>query len=355
MVTASYLTPELKELHSAAVEANITVLNEVGLDPGIDHLLAMECFDEVRRKGGKIMSFVSYCGGLPAPEHADNPLRYKFSWSPRSSIVNCVGWAKYLENGKVQEIPAGGSLLDNFHEVDFLPGFNLEGYPNRDSIIYQSTYGINSAQTVLRGTLRYKGFSNAMKGLHILGLLSDEPHPSLHPRGPEISWRQFMSTLLGQQDNLLTSNIKNLIYERVEKSESRTRVVEDLGLLEDSPVEKKNTPLDTLIFHLANKLAYEPGERDLVIMRHDIGIQWHDHKEEVRHINMVNYGDPNGYSAMAKTVGYPAAIAAKMILQGEIQAKGMVLPFAQEVYGPILQRLKNEGVTCSERTTKISS
>lgn len=351
MVTASYLTAEMKELHSAAVDANITVMNEVGLDPGIDHLLAMECFDEVRRKGGKLLSFVSYCGGLPAPEHADNPLRYKISWNPRSAFVNCMGPARYLENDKEVEIPAG-SLLDNAREVSFLPGFNLEGYPNRDSLIYKATYGFSNAHTVLRGTLRYKGFSSAMKGLQLLGLLGDEAHPSLHPRGPEITWRQFMTTLLGQQDNLLTSNIKNLIYERVDKCEFRTKAIEDLGLIDDCPVEKKNTPLQTLIFHLSNRLAYEPGERDLVIMRHDIGIQWHDEKKETRHIDMVAYGDPNGYSAMAKTVGYPAAIAAKMILQGEIQAKGMVLPFAQEVYSPMLQRLKNEGIRCRETTSK---
>uniref|UniRef100_A0A131XMG5 Putative lysine-ketoglutarate reductase/saccharopine dehydrogenase n=1 Tax=Hyalomma excavatum TaxID=257692 RepID=A0A131XMG5_9ACAR len=351
MVTASYLTPEMKELHSAAADANITVMNEVGLDPGIDHLLAMECFDEVRRKGGKVVSFVSYCGGLPAPEHANNPLRYKISWNPRSAFVNCLGPARYLENGKEVEIPAG-SLLDNARSVPFLPGFNLEGYPNRDSLIYKSTYGIANAHTVLRGTLRYKGFSSAMKGLQLLGLLGSEPHPSLHPRGPEITWRQFMTTLMGQPDNLLTSNIKNLIYDRVDKCEFRTKAIEDLGLLDDIPVEKKNTPLDTLIFHLSNRLAYEPGERDLVIMRHDIGIQWHDEKKEMRHVDMVTYGDPNGYSAMAKTVGYPAAIAAKMILQGEIQGKGMVLPFAQEIYGPMIQRLKNEGIRCSETTTK---
>ncbi|XP_054924541.1 alpha-aminoadipic semialdehyde synthase, mitochondrial isoform X2 [Dermacentor andersoni] len=314
MVTASYLTPEMKELHSAAADANITVMNEVGLDPGIDHLLAMECFDEVRRKGGKVLSFVSYCGGLPAPEHANNPLRYKISWNPRSAFVNCMGPARYLENGKEVEI-APGSLLDNAQRVPFLPGFNLEGYPNRDSLVYKNTYGINNAHTVLRGTLRYKGFSSAMKGLQLLGLLSTEPHPSLHPRGPEITWRLFMTTLMGQPDNLLTSNIKNLIYDRVDKCEFRTKAIEDLGLLDDIPVEKKNTPLDTLMFHLSNRLAYEPGERDIVIMRHDIGIQWHDEKKEMRHVDMVTYGDPNGYSAMAKTVGYPAAIAAKMILQ----------------------------------------
>ncbi|XP_077536251.1 alpha-aminoadipic semialdehyde synthase, mitochondrial-like [Haemaphysalis longicornis] len=351
MVTASYLTPEMKELHGAAVDANITVMNEVGLDPGIDHLLAMECFDEVRQKHGKILSFVSYCGGLPAPEHANNPLRYKISWNPRTAFVNCMQPARYFENDKEVTIPAG-SLFDNARELSFLPGFNLEGYPNQDSLTYKTTYGISNAHTVFRGTLRYKGFSSAMKGLQLVGLLEDKPHPSLDPKGRELTWRQFMTTLLGQRDNLATSNIKNLIYERVDKCEFRTKAIENLGLIDDTPIEKKNTPLQTLIFHLSNRLAYEPGERDVVIMRHDIGIEWPNGKKEMRNIDMVAYGDPNGYSAMAKTVGYTAAIAAKMILQGEIQAKGMVLPFSQDIYGPILQRLKNEGINCKKTSSK---
>ncbi|XP_022657573.1 alpha-aminoadipic semialdehyde synthase, mitochondrial-like isoform X3 [Varroa destructor] len=196
MVTASYLLPELRELHEAATKANITVMNEVGLDPGIDHMLAMECFDQVRLNGGKITSFVSFCGGLPAPEHCDNPLRYKFSWSPRSALIGTMGWARYLKEGKVIEIEKGGALLDNVEAIDFLPGFALEGYPNRDSTIYRDMYAIQSARTVIRGTLRYKGFCNATKGLHMMGLFSDEPHPTLHPRGPEISWGQASATWL---------------------------------------------------------------------------------------------------------------------------------------------------------------
>ncbi|KAH8032636.1 hypothetical protein HPB51_026089 [Rhipicephalus microplus] len=366
MVTASYLTPEMKELHTAAADANITVMNEVGLDPGIDHLLAMECFDEVRRKGGKVVSFVSYCGGLPAPEHANNPLRYKISWNPRSAFVNCMGSARYLENGKVSD-----RIINYIFFLCFVlqvqtkySGFNLEFTKPTSFVIttlclcevyttHLSVQGDCFPSIFTHATRPFfQGFSSAMKGLQLLGLLSSEPHPSLHPKGPEITWRQFMTTLMGQPDNLLTSNIKNLIYDRVDKCDFRTKAIEDLGLLDDVQLEKKNTPLDTLIFHLSNKLAYEPGERDLVIMRHDIGIQWHDEKRAMRHVDMVTYGDPNGYSAMAKTVGYPAAIAAKMILQGEIQGKGMVLPFAQEIYGPMLQRLKNEGIRCSETTTK---
>lgn len=154
MVTASYATPQMREMNDAAVEAGITIVNEVGLDPGIDHLLAMECFDQVVSNGGKITSFVSYCGGLPVPENADNPLRYKFSWNPKGVILNTISTAKWIENNAIKEIPAGGALMDHVSDIDFLHGYNLEGYPNRDSTIYKDIYGISSAKTVLRGTLR---------------------------------------------------------------------------------------------------------------------------------------------------------------------------------------------------------
>lgn len=155
MVTASYMSPEMRSLHEQACQAGITILNEVGLDPGIDHLLAMECFDQVKSNGGKITSFVSYCGGLPAPENTSNPLKYKFSWNPRGVIYNTLSGAKWLENGKVKETAAGGELMDNPANIDFLTGFNLEGYPNRDSLVYRDVYGISNVDTILRGTLRF--------------------------------------------------------------------------------------------------------------------------------------------------------------------------------------------------------
>ncbi|XP_055948926.1 alpha-aminoadipic semialdehyde synthase, mitochondrial-like isoform X2 [Argiope bruennichi] len=354
MVTASYLTPEMRNLHEAAMDAGITVVNEVGLDPGIDHLLAMECFDEIKLNGGKITSFVSFCGGLPAPEYSDNPLRYKFSWNPRGVLLNTLSVAKYLEDGKIVEIPSGGALMDHVRNIDFLPGFNLEGYPNRDSTVYSTLYNIQSAHTVLRGTLRYKGFADVMKALHKLGLLSDAPHPCLHSKGPEITWKQFLCTLLGQQDQeMLTPNLKNLIYDVIGKSESQVAAIERLGILAEEAVVKCSTPLDTLTHFLANKLAIQKGERDVIILRHNIGIQWPDNKNEMRNIDFVVYGDKDGYSAMAKTVGYPAAIAAKMVLENEIQTRGMVVPMVPEIYKPMLMRLKQEGISSLEHTFKL--
>lgn len=173
MVTASYLSDGIKDLHQDAVDAGVTIVNECGVDPGIDHFLAMECFDNVHDGAGKIESFVSFCGGLPAPENSDNPLGYKFSWSPRGALLNMLSGARYLEDGVVVDIEDNGGLMDAANSMDFLPGFSLEGYPNRDSTIYTDLYGIREAHTVLRGTLRYK-VSATVNGLY------DSPHSGIH-------------------------------------------------------------------------------------------------------------------------------------------------------------------------------
>ncbi|KMQ95024.1 alpha-aminoadipic semialdehyde mitochondrial [Lasius niger] len=371
LVTASYMNDDVKALHEEAIQAGVTVLNEIGLDPGIDHLLAIECFDDVRQAGGKIETFVSWCGGLPAPECSSNPLRYKFSWSPRGALLNTLAPAKYLHAGQnlcekdlrkiyisvfihfffvVQEveIAGGGDLMSAVQELDFLPGFALEGFPNRDSIVYRDYYGLQNANTVLRGTLRFKGFSDTVLGLQLLGLIDPNPDPILHPNGPEITWRVLVCNLLGlASDNIFYENLKRKLAERVNSWE-RVKAIEDLGLLQEDLVLKLNTPLDTLTHYLSKKLYYEKNERDLVILRHDVGILWPDNRRESRGINLVLYGDTAGHSAMARTVGYPTAIAVKMILDGEIQQRGMVLPFTPDIYRPILNRLRAEGVESFE-------
>ncbi|KAK0173191.1 hypothetical protein PV328_006427 [Microctonus aethiopoides] len=348
LVTASYMSEDIKSLHSEAESAGITILNEMGLDPGLDHLLALECFDDVKQAGGKIESFISWCGGLPAPECSYNPLRYKFSWSPRGALINTLSPAKYYHNGQVVEIAGGGDLMSAVQDLDFLPGFALEGFPNRDSTVYRDLYGIRGATTILRGTLRFKGFTDTVQGLQFLGLIDPNPHPILHPNGPEITWRSLICHLLGLiNDDIFYENLKRKLAERVD-SEERVRAIEDLGLLADDPVVKLNTPLDTLTHYLSKKLCYEKNERDLIVLRHDIGILWPDNKREERGINLVIYGNSKGHSAMSLTVGYPVALATKMILDGEIQQRGVILPFTPDIYRPILNRLRLEGIESFE-------
>lgn len=189
LVTASYVNDEVRAHGEAAKLAGVTLLNEVGLDPGIDHLLAIECIEEVQANGGVIESFISYCGGLPAPEHSDNPLRYKFSWSPRGVLLNTLSAAKYLSKGQIVEISGGGDLMSVPRELEFLPGFALEGFANRDSTQYVELYGLGSqVNTLLRGTIRFKGFSECIKSMQLLGLIDTEVHPMLHPNGPDLTW-----------------------------------------------------------------------------------------------------------------------------------------------------------------------
>jgi len=350
MVTASYLSDGIKAQHQAAVDAGVTIVNECGVDPGIDHYLAMECFDNVHEGGGKVESFVSFCGGLPAPECSDNPLGYKFSWSPRGALLNMLSGARYLANGEVVDIEENGGLLDAATSMDFLPGFSLEGYPNRDSTIYTDLYGIREAHTVLRGTLRYKGYTKSIKGLANLGLLDAKPTPVLHENGPPISWRQYMCHLTNQSDSIFLDNLKEILLDRLGDKKT-LKTLEDLGFLSDEPIAKMGSPLDSMSAHLAGRLNYAKGERDMILMRHEVTVKWPDNRRELKGINLVSYGDPKGYTAMAKTVGYPCAIATKMVLDGEIQRKGAVLPFTKDIYRPMLQRLALEGITAEEKST----
>lgn len=263
---------------------------KVGADPGIDHFLAMQCFDEVATAGGKVEKFISYCGGLPAPEVSDNALGYKFSWSPRGALMNMLAGAKYLENDKVITVDPNGGLLDSVRPMDFLPGFNLEGYPNRDSTIYKELYGISDASTIIRGTLRYKGYTDAVKGLVRLGLLSPDPHPALHEhvkavitilirhkrvlilillQGSDITWKELMCQLLNMEQDAFYGNVLEALNERV-GSEKRTNALVALGLTSDEEVEKRGSPLNTLSNHLAGILAFGQGERDMLLMRHEV-------------------------------------------------------------------------------------
>ncbi|XP_049867779.1 alpha-aminoadipic semialdehyde synthase, mitochondrial [Pectinophora gossypiella] len=353
MVTASYVTPEVADLHKAAKDAGLTLLNEVGLDPGIDHLLALECIHDIQNHGGRVDSFVSYCGGLPAPEFSDNALRYKFSWSPRGVLLNTISSAKYLSKGQIVEVLSGGELMSVARELDFLPGFAFEGFPNRDSTKYAELYGIQDAHTMFRGTLRYRGFAETMKSLQLFGLVDPNPHPSLHPEGPEITWRQFACELLGLTDSsIFYENLKTRLSERI--GITGMQAVESLGFLGEDRIVKCGTPLDTISHYLSKKLQLEKDETDFVVLRHEVGVTWRDGKRERRDVTMTVRGDPASHTAMARTVGLPTAIAAKMVLDGEIQERGVVRPFSPVVYRSLLSRLRADGIVARETTKPLN-
>ncbi|NXN89967.1 AASS protein, partial [Bombycilla garrulus] len=350
LVTASYLTPAMKELQESVEAAGITVISEMGLDPGLDHMLAMECIDKAKEVGATVISYTSFCGGLPAPEHSDNPLRYKFSWSPLGVLLNTVQSATYLKDGEVINIPPGGALLDSVTPMNFFPGLNLEGFPNRDSTKYAEPYGIQTAHTLLRGTLRYKGYSRTMGGFVKLGLINPDPCPLLSSATPHLTWKELMCKLVGIKSPAEYHVLKEAVFSKLGKDKSQLEAVEWLGLLGDELVPAADSIVGALAKHMEMKLPFGTGERDMIVMRSEIGLRHPSGHLEDKFIDLVVYGDNKGYSAMAKTVGYPAAIAAKMILDGEITAKGMVIPLTKNVYGPILERLRAEGIMYSIRS-----
>lgn len=354
MVTASYLSPAMKELQSSAEEAGITIVNEMGLDPGIDHMLAMECIDKAKADGCTVESYSSFCGGLPAPECSDNPLRYKFSWSPYGVLLNTISPAIFLRDNEVVSIPAGGALMESTTPMDFLPGFNLEGFPNRDSTKYAEPYGIQTAHTLIRGTLRFRGFSKAMSGFVKLGLINSEPCPILQHTSSPVSWRDLLCDQMGLSSSISQDAFEEAVYERIGKDDFVMDALRWFGMLSDDElVLHVDNVLAALTKHLEAKLLFDKGERDMIIMRNDVGLRHPTGELETKHISLVVYGDPNGFSAMAKTVGYPAAIAARMVLDGEITTKGLVVPMTKDIYGPALARLKEEGLQFISKSTLL--
>uniref|UniRef100_A0A670YAZ8 Alpha-aminoadipic semialdehyde synthase, mitochondrial n=1 Tax=Pseudonaja textilis TaxID=8673 RepID=A0A670YAZ8_PSETE len=256
LVTASYLTPEMKELQKSAEAAGIAIISEVGLDPGLDHMLAMECIDKAKEVGAEVISYTSFCGGLPAPEYSDNPLRYKFSWSPQGVLLNTVKSATYLKDGEIINIPAGGALLDSVTVMDFFPGLNLEGFPNRDSTKYAEPYGIQSAHTLLRGTLRYTGYCKAIEGFVKLGLINSEPCPMLSATTPPVKWKELMCKLLGLQPSVKYDKLQQAVCKQLNENKKQLEAVEWLGLLGDEPVPTAHSIVEALAKHMEAKLSY---------------------------------------------------------------------------------------------------
>lgn len=185
----------------------------------------------------------------------------------------------------------------------------------------------------------------------MMNMLSPDPNPLLHPQGRDITWRQFMAEQLGQPNDMLKSNIRNVIFDRVGRDEQRASVFDELGLIDDEEIAKKGSNFETLLYYLQNRLMYKTGERDLVILRHDIGVEWPDDSKEIRHIDLVVYGDEHK-SAMAKTVGCPTGIAANMVLNGEIQDKGVIVPIFTNIYNTMIKRLHDEGIQAIQTSTK---
>lgn len=347
MVTTSYVSEAMKKLDQKAKEAGVLILNEIGLDPGIDHMSAMRIIHQVQNKGGRIASFYSYCGGLPAPEANTNPWGYKFSWSPRGVVLAGKNAARYLKDKKEVKI-ASEDLFSHFWPMDIEGLPPLEAYPNRDSVPYVQIYGISDADSMYRGTLRYPGWCQTLKKVVELGLL-DETEQNV--KG--LSYADFFRKLIKKEkgDDLKKDLAAHL---KIDEDSEPIKRFEWLGLFGDEIIpSEKSSPLDVFANRLLEKLKYEGGERDMIVLHHDFRAEYPGGKKEKITSTLIDYGIPHKDSAMSRTVGLPAAIGAAMILNGKIKATGVHIPVSPSIYEPALDELEKLGIVCKEKSQPL--
>jgi saccharopine dehydrogenase (NADP+, L-glutamate forming) len=353
VVTTSYVSPAMMELDAAAKEAGITVMNEIGLDPGVDHLSAVLTIDEVHKAGGKIISFKSYCGGLPAPESSDNPLGYKFSWSSRGVLLALRNAAKYYQDGQIKEVE-GPELMAEAKPYFIYPGYAFVAYPNRDSTPYKERYNIPEAQTIIRGTLRYQGFPEYIKTLVDIGFLVEDPKDFLK-EGEQRSWKDATAKIIGassdKEEDLIWTISSRTKFTSTEEKERIMSGLRWIGLFSDEPITARGNPLDTLCATLEQKMQYEAGERDFVMLQHRFEIENKDGSRSIRTSTLADYGDPKGYSAMAKLVGVPCAVAVQQVLDGTLKERGILAPMSPEICRPLMKILEEKyGIAFREKT-----
>ena len=345
LVTASYVSEEMKAFHQQAKEKNLLFLNECGLDPGIDHMSAMQLIDKIKKGGGSIISFESFTGGLISPEtDPANPWRYKFTWNARNVVMAGQGTAKYIEHGEFKYIPYQ-QLFARLTPVH-VPGHgDYEGYANRDSLKYISAYGLDSVKTMLRGTLRYKGFCSAWNVLVQLGCC-DDTYETENIRN--MTHADFTRSFLpGRKNQSVKTGVST--QTGLKENSKEMKMLEWAGLFSDEPVGlEKGTPAQVLEHILNKKWKLAPGDKDQIVMWHRFVFEMGGKQREVQ-ASLIATGDDNVHTAMAKTVGLPLGIAAKLLALGKIKNRGVAIPTTPEFYDPILSELATFGIELQER------
>jgi saccharopine dehydrogenase-like NADP-dependent oxidoreductase len=346
LVTASYISDAMLELDEEAKNNNLIFMNEIGLDPGIDHMSAMKVIDEIRAKGGKMLLFESFCGGLVAPESDNNLWNYKFTWAPRNVVLAGQGGAaKFIQEGTYKYIPYGTL----FRRTEFLEveGYGkFEAYSNRDSLKYRSIYGLDNILTLYRGTIRRVGFSKAWNMFVQLGMTDDS---YIMEDSENMSYRQFTNSFLPYHPTD-SVEIKMRLILKIDQDDIMWDKLLELDLFNpDKKVNLPNaTPAQILEKILTDSWTLEPDEKDMIVMYHKFGYELNGDKRQIDS-KMVCIGDDQTYTAMAKTVGLPVAIATLLILNGKIKTPGVQLPINKEVYVPILEELESYGVVFYEQ------
>ena len=347
-ISASYLTSEIEALDEEAKAKGLLFLMECGLDPGIDHMSAMKEIHEIKEVGGNISGFKSYTGGLVAPESDSNPWNYKITWNPRNVVLAGQGTVKYLENGTYKYIPYH-RLFSTTETIRIEKYGNFEGYANRDSLKYIQTYGLENCATFLRGTLRKPGFCDAWNLLVQLGITDDS---YVLANAENLTWKEFTASfLINKKDKKINHSLAALINKGPGAQEIHK--LKWLGLLDDTKIGIPNaTPAQLLQKRLEEKLVMNEEDKDMIVMHHlfDYELDGVKHK---RTASLVLKGENKKFTAMAKTVGLPMAIAAMLILENKITLTGVQIPVVKEIYLPILEALKEFGIEFSVNNVVI--
>ena len=347
MITPSYQSKKMEELVDDIDEAGILVLNEMGLDPGIDHMSAMKAIDEIRRNNGELTAFESFTGGLMAPGYDENPWQYKFTWNPRNVVMAGQGGAvRFLHNGKYKYIPYT-KVFRRTERIEIEGYGTFEGYANRDSLDYLDKYGLEGLSTIFRGTLRRPGFCRTWDLFVQLGITDDT---YIVEDSETMTYREFINSFLpyNPTDSV---ELKLMQYLKIDQDSGLMEKLKFLDLFTDKKIGlKRATPAKILEHILKQKWTMDPDDRDMIVMWHKFYHRDAKTKYLQKTSSLVALGEDSQHTAMAKTVGLPMGIMAKLVLNKIVKLKGLHLPVIPEIYEPVLQELQQFGIVFKEQT-----
>lgn len=341
LLTASYIDPEVKKLQADIEKAGLLFMYEMGLDPGIDHMSAMKLIHSIEKKGGQIFSFKSYCGGLISPNNNDNPWQYKVSWNARNIVLAGSSGATYKEKGKVKEL-THEQLFDHSKTIQVTGLGKLAFYPNRDSLGYMEAYKLEELSTFMRATLRFPDFCEGWNALVKLGLTEDSHKISTE----KLTYAEWATRAVNEPAGSPEESIAQ--YLGVSTKSKVIRQLKFLGLLSTDVINLgEQTNADILQFLVENKLKMEPADKDMIVMMHEIEFERRNMATKI-HSYMITQGEDSIHTAMAKTVGLPLGIMAKLILQDKITLTGLQIPVMPEIYNPVLKELEEYDIRFEE-------
>jgi len=348
MVTASYISDKLKQLDGMAKKNNVLLLNETGVDPGIDHMSAMKVIDKIHEKGGIITEFESNTGGLVAPKYDNNPWNYKITWNPRNVVLAGKNGAQFLHNGRYKYIPYH-KIFKRYERIHVLDLGEFEAYPNRDSLKYRNTYGLNDVQTMFRGTIRRPGFCKAWNILVELGITSDD---FVFHDSHLFTYRDFINSFLAySKDDSVEEKLAR--YLGIDEDSIMMYKLRWLGIFDRKKIHLENsTPAKILQQILEEKLILDKDDKDMIVMQHQFIYEINGKKMKTLS-SMVSYANDDIHTAMARAVGLPVAIIAKNILSGNIKSTGVHIPTIKEIYATVLKELEGHDIQFIEEHTNL--